>query len=424
MNSPAALPAIPAVDPLLSNRTRWGTVWLMFLAAAINFVDRGSLSVAMPLIAAELNFSPEAQGTLLSAFFWSYAVMQIPMGWAVDRFDPKWVYAGAFTLWSVACGVTGLASSLVILLLIRMVLGIGESAYFASSTKIVSQLFPPAERGFPTGLFECGTSFGLAVGSVLTAYLSQEYGWRAMFAIVGFAGIVWLVPWIRVAPPRHRTPYGTVAAPTEARHAGKRWVTVNRNLVGVCIGFFCYNYRWYLLMTWLPTYLVKERGMTVLGAGVLSAIPYWLYALLQPFGGRLGDLLIRPGWDASKVRKSLVVFGCACGLLILPVPLVANVQVVFALLLASSLTGIAVANMMVIQQACAPPSEVGRWAGVMNCCGNLSGVVAPFVTGILVSRTGSYMVPFALGALIMIPGILAYIFVVDRVVPPETAPAV
>src|SRR5215469_7709759 len=144
--------ASPAPVVHLGKLKQWGTVWLMFLAAVINFIDRGSISIALPLIAAELNFSPTVQGTLLSAFFWSYAMMQIPMGWAVDRFDAKWVYAGAFALWSTACGLTGLAGSLATLAVVRMILGIGESAYFASSTKIVSQLFRPAERGLPTGL--------------------------------------------------------------------------------------------------------------------------------------------------------------------------------------------------------------------------------------------------------------------------------
>jgi cyanate permease len=211
-----------------------------------------------------------------------------------------------------------------------------------------------------------------------------------------------------------------ISAPKLADGVRPRWITVDRNLVGVCIGFFCYNYRWYLLMTWLPTYLVKERGMTILGAGLMAALPYWVYASMQPFGGRLGDVLIRRGLDASKVRKGLVVFGCVCGLLILPVPLMHSVSMVFVLLLVSSLTGLAVANMMVIQQACAPPAEVGRWAGVMNCSGNLAGVAAPFITGLLVSRTGSYLVPFALGALVMIPGILAYLFVVGKIAPPKS----
>src|SRR5262249_46461304 len=135
MQTPGALRAHAPHQTHLSKARRWGAVWLMFLAAVINFIDRGSLSVALPLIAAEMHFSPVLQGTLLSAFFWTYAAMQIPIGWAVDRFDAKWVYAGAFALWSMACGVTGLAGGLVALAVVRMILGIGESAYFASSTK-------------------------------------------------------------------------------------------------------------------------------------------------------------------------------------------------------------------------------------------------------------------------------------------------
>jgi len=168
-------------------------------------------------------------------------------------------------------------------------------------------------------------------------------------------------------------------------------------------------------MTWLPTYLVKDRQMTILGAGILSALPYWVYSAMQPIGGRLGDVMIRRGYDATKVRKGLVAFGFFCGLLVVLVPLVPSVKLVFALLIVSSLTGVAVANMLAIQQTCAPHAEVGRWAGVMNFSGNLSGIVAPFLTGLLVQQTGSYIVPFTLGALAMIPGILAYVFVVDKV---------
>lgn len=409
-----------AVDTTMSEpgvvSRRWGTIWLMFFAAAINFVDRGSLSVAMPQIAAEMNFSPEVQGVLLASFFWTYAATQIPMGWAVDRFDPKWIYAIAFALWSVACGLTGLAGGIVGIAAARMVLGIGESAYYATSTKMVSRLFSPVERGFPSGFVECGTTFGLAAGSVITAYLSQKYGWRIMFGVIGLSGLLWLAPWLRYAPGK-RT--GDGGSPELMRIPRKRWITINRNLVGICIGSFCYNYRWYLVMTWLPTYLVKERGMSLLGAGVLAAIPYWAYALLKPSGGYLGDTLIRRGWDASRVRKGLVAAGCLCGLSVLPIPLVSNVETVTALLFVNALTGIAVANFMVIQQASAPLDELGRWAGVMGCVGNLAGTVAPLVTGWLVSRTGSYLIPFALGALMMIPCIIAFVFIVGRVAPPK-----
>ena len=418
MNVPAAaIPGLSANPVEISNGKRWGSIALLFSAAVINFIDRGSISVALPLIASELNFSPSAQGTLLSAFFWSYAMMQIPLGWAVDRFDTKWVYAGAFALWSVACGLTGFAGSLITLTVVRMILGIGESAYFTSGTKLVSELFKPTARGFPAGLVECGTSFGLAIGTILTAYLCERFGWRRMFMLIGFSGLVWLIPWSLFIPPRRLRPFGELSRIDAARPGNSRSLTWNRDLLGVSIGFFCYNYRFYLLMTWLPTYLVKDRQMSILGAGVLSALPYWVYSVLQPIGGRLGDVLIRRGFDPSKVRKGLVVFGFICGLLVVLVPFASSVSLVFALLMASSLTGIAVANMLVIQQTCAPLAEIGRWAGVMNFSGNLSGIAAPFITGLLVQRTGSYVVPFTLGALAMIPGLLAYVFVVGKVVP-------
>jgi MFS family permease len=279
-------------------------------------------------------------------------------------------------------------------------------------------MFKPAGRGFPAGLVECGTTFVLAAGTILTAYLSEKFGWRRMFLIIGFSGLTWLIPWSLFVPPRRQMPLGALSVPGAAL-PGTRWLTWNRNLLGVCIGFFCYNYRFYLLMTWLPTYLVKDRQMTILGAGVLSALPYWVYSALQPMGGRLGDVLIRRGLDTSKVRKGLVVFGFSCGLLVVLVPIMPSVNLVFALLMVSSLTGIAVANMLAIQQTCAPHAEIGRWAGVMNFSGNLSGIVAPFITGLLVQRTGSYMVPFTLGALAMIPGLLAYIFVVGKIAPSE-----
>ncbi len=141
---------------------RWGSVGLMFLAAMVNYIDRGSLSVALPLISADLKFSPSVQGALLSGFFWSYALMQIPVGWAVDRLNAKWVYAGAFALWSLACGLTGFAGSLATLMMVRVLLGIGESAYFPSSTK--SHCLPHLTTS--VGRAHAGAGHGRAVGEL------------------------------------------------------------------------------------------------------------------------------------------------------------------------------------------------------------------------------------------------------------------
>ncbi len=407
--------------PGVTSRQKWGSVGLMFAASMINYIDRGSLSLALPLISTELNFSPAAQGVLLSGFFWSYALMQIPIGWAVDRFNAKWIYAGAFALWSMACGFTGFAESFAVLVVTRIVLGIGESAYFPASTKIVTQLFPPKERGFPSGLFECGTAYGAAIGSILTAYLISQYGWRTMFMVIGFVALLWLIPWSLFVPSRRELSPEAAPGPKPSVPSGsrKRVITINRNLLGICAGLFFYNYRWYLLLTWLPSYLVNTRNMSIVSAGIWASLPHWLYATLQPVGGRLGDILIRRGFEDTKVRKGLIVVGFLFGLLILPVPLVKSVPVAIALLTASSLVGISVANMLVIQQTCAPRKEVGIWAGAMNFSGNVAGIIAPLVTGFLVEMTGSYLVPFALGALVMIPAMLSYLFIVGKVEPPR-----
>ena len=184
----------------ISNSRRWVLVGLLFVASFINYLDRATISVALPLISVDLHLGPEIKGLVLSSFFWSYALMQIPVGWCADRWNLRWLYAGLFAVWSLACGLTGFAGSLLVLILLRILLGIGESIYLPGGTKIVSMLFPSPERGFPSGLFDSGTRLGLAVGAPLIAALIMFCGWRNMFALVGFTAIIWVVPWLLAAP--------------------------------------------------------------------------------------------------------------------------------------------------------------------------------------------------------------------------------
>jgi MFS transporter, ACS family, D-galactonate transporter len=159
----------------VSNARRWGIVSLFFTASLISYLDRASLTVALPAIARDLAFGPALKGILLSSFFWSYAAMQIPIGWFADRLNLRWLYAGLFALWSLACGLTGFAGSLAVLLALRMLLGVGESIYLAGATKIVAAFFAPAERGLPSGLFNSGSRAGLAIGAPLVALLILRY---------------------------------------------------------------------------------------------------------------------------------------------------------------------------------------------------------------------------------------------------------
>src|ERR1700681_656352 len=195
----------PGMDlSAVSNSRRWSIVGLLFTASLINYLDRAAISFALPLISRDFHLTAQGKGLLLSSFFWSYALMQIPIGWCADRFNLRWLYAAAFTIWSFAQALPGLASSLSALLAFRILLGIGESIYLPGGTKIVSLLFAPKERGLPSGLFDFGTRTGLVLEGILVPWLLVHYGWRHTFLLLGFTGLVWIIPWLWIFPRRMR----------------------------------------------------------------------------------------------------------------------------------------------------------------------------------------------------------------------------
>ena len=402
----------------VAHARRWSIVGLLFAASLINYLDRATVSVALPLISVDLRLDPATKGMLLSAFFWSYALMQIPIGWCADRFNLRWLYAGMFLLWSVASGLMGLATSLAVLIALRIVLGVGESIYLPAGTKIVSQLFAPQERGFPSGLFDCGTRAGLALGAPLIAWLVMRHGWRHMFFLIGFSALVWLIPWLGTCPKQLHNPLpNRLNPPAEARIRPR--VTLNRNLLGICLGFFCFDYYWYLLVTWLPDYLVTVRHLTVLRAGFYASLPFLVFGASEPLGGWVADRLLRLGWDETLTRKGMVTFAFLTGLLLIPAARVGTANGALALIIGGSLVGLSSGNLLVILQSCAPPEEVGVWTGIENFTGNLGGILAPLATGFLIRQTGSYFPGFALAAGVLVAGLLAYWLVVGEL--PRTA---
>jgi MFS transporter, ACS family, D-galactonate transporter len=399
-----------------ADRKRWAVVALLFAASMINYLDRASLSLALPTISAELGLDPTRKGLLLSAFFWSYALLQVPVGLCLDRFPIRWFYAGMFALWSLACGFTGFAGSLGVLVALRIVLGIGESIYFPGGVKTVSLLFAPQDRGLPNGIFDSGTRVGLVAGGVLIPWLIVSFGWRAMFMALGFGSLLWVVPWLLTVPPR-LAPSGAAAAAA----AGFRLPTFNRNLLGICLGFFCFDYFVYLLLTWLPDYLIQVRHLTIMKAGVYSAMPYVIFGSCQALGGLIGDRLVGRGWDETRTRKGIVTVGFLAGLLLIPAVRVENADLAIMLIMGASLVGLSVGNLTAIVQNCAPPDQVGVWTGMENFIGNLAGVLAPVATGLLISRTGSYMPGFTLAALVLVAGLIPYWLILGQLKPPETA---
>jgi ACS family D-galactonate transporter-like MFS transporter len=426
----------------MSDARRWSIVGLLFVASLINYLDRATISIALPFISRDLHLDPTSKGVLLSAFFWSYALMQIPIGWSADRFNLKWLYAATFAIWSFAQGLAGAARSLLVLISTRIVLGVGESIYLPGGTKIVTLLFPPEKRGLPSGLFDFGTRCGMALGGILIPILLVHYGWRASFLLIGFAALLWLIPWFAVFPCRIRAreekaeekvlstelhPHSEAGSnsKTQARlqpgkstgARGLRKLALNRDLIGICLGFFCFDYYWYLFVTWLPDYLVTVRHLTILKAGLYSAMPFLVFGVSEPLGGWIADRLIRYGYDETRTRKGLVTAGFLTGLLLIPAEHVASATAAIWLIVGASLVGLATGNLIVILQCCAPTEKVGLWTGFENFSGNIAGILAPLLTGILISRTGSYSPGFQLAVVVLLCGLASYWFIVGELKP-------
>ena len=406
----------------ITNRRRWSIVGLLFFASMINYFDRATLSMALPYISKDLNLGPQEKGMLLSSFFWSYALMQIPVGWLSDRVNLRWLYAGAFALWSIAQGLTGFADTLLILITFRILLGIGESIYLPGGSKIVSLMFTSKERGLPVGLFDFGTRTGLVLEALIVPWSLLHYGWRRTFMVVGFAALLWLLPWLFLTPKRLQEDGAVQAArtPTPSKEKILSLLT-NRNLWGICIGFFCFDYYWYMLVTWLPDYLITVRNMEVMKAGIYSALPFLVFGVSQPIGGWISDRLVQKGWDETFTRKMIVTISFATGLLLIPAARVESANAALALIMGACLVGVGAGNLQVILQCCAPPNEVGLWTGIENFIGNLAGIIAPLATGYIIAKTGAYSSAFALAAIVLVSGLLAYWFIVGKLEPPQVA---
>jgi len=389
--------------PLVSAARRWTIAGLLFASGLINYLDRSIVAVALPLIALDLHLGPAAKGVLLSAFFWSYAIMQIPNGWLADRCDLRWVYAGFFAAWSLACGFTGFAGTLGILIVLRIVLGVGESIYVPGGMKIVSLLFEHKERGLASGIMNCGTRAGLAVGTPVIAWLVVRAGWKNAFFVIGFSSLVWLAPWLLTFPARDKLP-----AISRNRQPGSAIGRFDRNLLALCSAHICYSYYWYLLVTWLPDYLVESRHMPIQKAAGFAVVPYLTYTIAEPLGGWLADLLIRHGWRESRARKTVISAAFLTGLLLLPAGLVSNDVFAVVLLGGAALVGLATGNILALLQLVAPEDEVGLWSGMQNFAGNLSGIVAPLATGLLIARTGSHYPGFVVSVIVLLSGIPIY----------------
>jgi len=394
---------------------------LLALAILINYVDRGNLSLAAPLIERELGLSAERLGILLSAFFYTYTLFVFLSGWVVDRYEVGRVLAAGFAVWSLATAATALARGFAGLLLCRLLLGAGESVAFPASSKIIAAQVPRSHVGLANGIITAGIKIGPAVGSLGAGLLIARYGWRPVFAAVGLASLAWIPAWFRWRPPA--SPAG---APRAGLLIGAADILVQRSFWGCSGGHFCYNYLSYFLVTWLPLYLVKARQLSLAEMSRIAAAYYALDALSAFLTGWLADAWVRRGTSQTRARKAAML----AGHLLAAAGLAASVfagpgSYLPALAVVGLGTGMSGAGVFAFAQILAGPRATGQWSGLQNGFGNVAGMIGPALTGVLVGRTGSFAPALLLTAAVSVMGALCWIFGVDRVEPvrwPESGP--
>ncbi len=392
---------------------RWVVLALLSLGVVIAYIDRVNLSVVLvlPEFKELFRLTDQDRGTLNSAFFWSYALLQIPAGWLVDRYGVKYPYAVGFLFWSLVSAGTAFARTMGQLAALRVLLGIGQSIVTPGSMRWVRFHFAEQERGLAVALYMTGTKIGPAISGIVAAWLITGFGWRAMFVILGLGGLAWLAPWLLLARNDDR------ALEREAKSAAApvpfARVLASPVIWGTVIGTFAYMFFVYFCMTWMPAYLVERRGLSLHSMGLYTLFSFAGMAVTAAVAGWAADRLIARGGHPVMVRKGFTILG----LLLASTEVIGalsdsvNVALFFAVFSLSGL-GLTMPNYWALTQTLIPGGAIGRIVGVQNCAANIPGIVAPLLTGWLVERTGSYDAPMAAIAFFLLLGVAAYVFLV------------
>lgn len=403
------------IAPSRPKPLHWIALALLVISVCINYADRGNLGVAAKSIENDLHFPQDHLGILLGGFFWTYSLMQIVAGKVIDRWNVNWVYAIGFLLWSAATGLTGLTSTFATILCLRLLLGAGESIAYPAYSKIIATTFPEDLRGTANALIDAGSKVGPALGVLLGVKMIAWLSWRGMFVAIGAASLIWLIPWCAVAP-RLSVKRLKVAS---AHSPPYRELIRNRKVWGTVFGLFGANYTWYFFLTWLPYYFEYDRHYTSDRLAIVASLPFWAVSGSSMLFGLAADALVRRGYEPGRVRQlfvSIGLFGC-CACMLPAVWLTQEMLSIGFLLLACISMGAFSSNHWALTQHLSGAEAAGKWTGFENCIGNLSGVVAPYISGLTLQRTHSFFAAFAIACAVLLIGVAGYSLVVGQPVP-------
>ena len=414
------------------SRIRWWAAGLMWAAIAINYIDRTVLSAAAPRIQSQFHLSAVEMGVVMSAFFWSYALLQLPAGFLADRLGQKKVLGFAVLWWSLATAATGVANGFKSLVALRVALGVGEAGAYPSNAGIASKWFPRSERATVAGIFDSGSKLGGAIALPLIAAMLTAFDWKITFALTGLLGLIWYVVWqftFSDSPRDHKRVNSEELAHIEsdllaeqsdrAARPPLRKLLAHRNIWAMCIGFFMINYNSYFFITWLPTYLVKARGMTMMEMGWMASLPLLASIVVEIFAGWASDRVFASGkLSLTATRKLFLVIGLLMASSIGFAAFADSAAVAVLLLcIAKSGTTVAASQVWALPADVAPLNAVSMVAGVQNTVSNIGGVIGPIVTGAIVGATGSFVPALVVSSALIGVAIINYLFLLGKVEP-------
>ncbi len=424
---------------------RWRIAWLLGLGVLVNYFDRVNLSASHAALIATFGISDVAFGYLSGAYNLTYCCFQLPIGVILDKFGVRRVGRIGTFLWSLATFGAAVSPSLSGLFAARFLLGVGEAPTFPANAKAVGYWFPPHERSFATALFDAMAKFSSVVGIPLVGIVLLKFGWRWSFALTGALSLVYFLLFWRVyrdpADDRNLSeaerryieagdgiPEADAAtqASIQPTRAGEPQSTLldlitERKVLGLALGFGAYNYVFYLLLTWLPSYLAFALHIDLLHSFLYTSVP-WIFATFTDLviGGWLVDFLVQRGRNASAVRRIVLIGGTTCGLGILGAAH-AHAAAQALVWISISIGGLSAASPVgwSLPSLIASRADAGKVGGIINFSNQISGICAPIITGYLVSARHSYAWAFGVSAIYLVIGIAGYIFLLGKIEPPK-----
>src|SRR6185503_6132886 len=388
-----------------------GLILLLGAAVFLNYVDRGAIAVAAPLMKGELGLTATTFGIAVSAFFWVYAPVQLAIGWLCDRFSVYKLMAGGIVLWAASTVLMGFAGGFLSLLVLRIMLGVGESIAFPGSSKIIARHIPAERRGIANAAVAAGLALGPAIGTLAGGLIVAEWGWRAMFFAFGLATLIWLLPWQQTVRALPTTGHHDEGATVPIRALISKWPLWSMSIVH-SLGNYCF----YFLLAWLPLFLVQSRGFTIREMTLLASLGYAVQAVCALSYGHFSDWWTRSGRSEAACRRWMMVASqllAAAAILGLAFAHSA-ISIGILLCLAGAASAALSLNLYAVAQMFAGPRAAGTWVGVQNAIGNVSGIIGPVITGFVIKRAG-YDSAFVLTAVIAALGTAWWAIGVPRI---------